>query len=89
MGAIRLRQINEALGYDKNINAMVFGIEEKRTARYPDEVPDYQIDAHIEATTKDDVNALRVILDDRYALASTMLSPGMHLQSSEFVNASQ
>ena len=33
MDAIRLRQIKEALGYDININAMVFGIETKRTAR--------------------------------------------------------
>ena len=32
---------------------------------------------------------LRVILDDRYALSSTMLSPGMNLQSSELVNSSQ
>ena len=37
MDAIRLRQIDEVLGYDKKINAMVFGIEKKRVARYPDE----------------------------------------------------
>jgi len=37
MNAIISRQINEALGYDRNINAMVFDIEKKRVARYPDE----------------------------------------------------
>ena len=30
MDATRLRQINEALGYDRNINARVFKIDKKR-----------------------------------------------------------
>ena len=29
MDAIRLRQMNEALGYDRNINAMVFDMEKE------------------------------------------------------------
>ena len=33
MDAIRLRQIDEALGYDKRINAMVFDMEKKRVAQ--------------------------------------------------------
>ena len=45
MDAIRLRQIDEVLGYDKRINTMVFGIEKKRVARYPDERPESQYDA--------------------------------------------
>ena len=87
MDAIRLRQINEALGYDRNINAMVFDMENKRVARYPDEPLDSQIDADIETTTKADVNVLRVILDNKHANLSTMLSPGMNLQSAEFANS--
>ena len=89
MDAIRLRQIDEALSYDRNINAMVFDIEKKRVARYPDEPMDSQIDADIKTTTKDNVNALRVILDNKYANLSTMLSPGMNLQSAEFANSSK
>ena len=65
MDAIRLRQINEALGYKRNIVAMVFDIEQKRVARYPDEPLDSQIDADIETTTKEDVNALRIILHNK------------------------
>ena len=30
MDATRLRQINEGLGYDRNINARVFKIDKKR-----------------------------------------------------------
>ena len=67
MDAIRLRQIDEVIGYDRHINAMVFDIEKKRVASYPDEPMDWQIDADIETTTKDNVNALRVILDNKYA----------------------
>ena len=49
MGAIRLRQIDKGLGYDKKINTMVFGMEKKRVARYPNERPKSQYDA--DATT--------------------------------------
>ena len=33
MGAIRLRQIEEVMGYDKHINAMVVDVERKRALR--------------------------------------------------------
>ena len=33
MDSIRLRQIDEALGYDKQMNAMVFNMEKKRVAQ--------------------------------------------------------
>jgi len=43
MDSIRLSQINEALNYDKNINAMVFNLEKKRTAQFPGvEISDMQ-----------------------------------------------
>ena len=35
MDSIRLSQINEALNYDKNMNAMVFNLEKKRTGALP------------------------------------------------------
>ena len=37
MDSIRLSQVNEVLNYDKNINAMVFNLEKKRTAMFPDD----------------------------------------------------
>ena len=69
MDAIRLGQINEALGYDRSMNAMVFNIEKKRVARYPDEevIPESQITEEMEDTAKEQVNALRVILDNKQA----------------------
>ena len=36
MDSIRLSQINEAMNYDKNMNAMVFNLEKKRTTLNPD-----------------------------------------------------
>ncbi len=47
MDVMRLRQINEALGYDKSMNAMVWDIERKRVAQNPDPAPTQ--DSHIEA----------------------------------------
>ena len=89
MGAIRLRQIDEALGYDKKINTMVFGIEKKRVARYPDERPDSQYDADTETTMKENINALRVLLDNRYANLSIMQRPDISIISDQFSNASK
>ena len=89
MDAIRLRQIDEVLGYDKRINTMVFGIEKKRVARYPDERPESQYDADAETTMKDNINALRVLLDNRYANVSIMQRPGISIISDQFSNASK
>ncbi|MFM7988989.1 MAG: hypothetical protein ACKPKO_57720 [Candidatus Fonsibacter sp.] len=88
MDAIRLRQIDEVLGYDKRINTMVFGIEKKRVARYPDERPESQYDADAETTMKGNINALRVILDNRYANISIMQRPGISILSDQFSNVS-
>ena len=52
MDSIRLRQINEDLGYDRNMHAIVFSIEKKRVARNPDAdvVPGSQADEEMETT---------------------------------------
>ena len=89
MDAIRLTQIDEVLGYDKKINTMVFGIEKKRVARYPDERPESQYDADTETTMKDNIHALRVILDNRYANVSIMQRPGINILSDQLSNASK
>ena len=39
MDSIRLRQIDEALGYDNHMNAMVFNMEKKRVAQTIREMP--------------------------------------------------
>ena len=87
MDAIRLRQIDEALGYDKKINTMVFGLEKKRVARYPDKRPESQYDADAETTTKDNIHALPVLLGNRYANISIMQRPGIDVLSDKFSNA--
>ena len=55
MDSIRLGQIHEALNYDKNINAMVFNLEKKRTATFPDPevLPYSQIDEKTMTTAKE------------------------------------
>ena len=87
MDAIMLRQIDKVLGYDKKINTMVFGKEKSK--RYPDERPDSQYDADTETTMKENINALRVILDNRYANLSIMQRPGISIISDQFSNASK
>ena len=49
MDAIRLRQINEALGYDKTMNSMVWEIGNRRVSRNPEPTttPYSQIDAAV------------------------------------------
>jgi hypothetical protein len=91
MDAIRLRQIDEALSYDRNINAMVFDIEKKRAARYPETevIPDSQTDEDMEATSTEQVNALRVILDNKYANLLGMIRPGVKIDSDQFTYASR
>ena len=89
MDATRLRQINEGLGYDRNINARVFKNRQKKVTRYPDEPLDSQIDADMETATKEDVNALRVNLDNKYAILSVMLRPGISILSDQCSNAAR
>ena len=68
---------------------MAFALEKLRVSRYPDEPFDSQIDADIETTTKKYVNALRVVLDNKYANLSIIQRPGTKLQSAELVNSSE
>ena len=91
MDAIRLRQIDEALGYDRNMNAMVFNIEKKRVARYPDAevIPESQVTEEMEETAKGHVNALRVILDNKSANVSVLIRPGVQLDSNPFTYAAR
>ena len=69
MDSIRLSQVKEALNYDKNINAMVFNLEKKRTAMFPDAevLPYSQIGEETMTTTKQGANSLKVLLDAKLA----------------------
>ncbi|MFM7990417.1 MAG: hypothetical protein ACKPKO_64980, partial [Candidatus Fonsibacter sp.] len=66
---IRLGQINEVLNYDKNINAMVFNLEKKRTATFPDAevLPYSQIAEEIETHIQQGSNTLKVMLESAIA----------------------
>ena len=70
MDSIRLSQINEALNYDKNINAMVFNLEKKRTAQFPDPevLPYSQLGEETMTSTKDGSNSLKVLLEAKIAI---------------------
>jgi hypothetical protein len=83
MDSIRLSQVNEALNYDKNINAMVFNLEKKRTAMFPDTevLPYSQIGEETMTTTKEGANSLKVLLDAKLAtVAQLNRSVGMRQQ---------
>ena len=69
MDSIRLSQINEALNYDKNINGMVWNLEKKRTAAFPDPevLPYSQLGEETMTTTKEGSNSLKVLLDAKIA----------------------
>ena len=74
MDSIRLSQVNEALNYDKNINAMVFNLEKKRTAMFPDAevLPYSQIGEETMTTTKEGANSLKVLLDAKLATVAQL-----------------
>ena len=69
MDSIRLSQVNVAPNYDKNINAMVFNLEKKRTAMFPDAevLPYSQIGEETMTSTKEGANSLKVLLDAKIA----------------------
>ena len=83
MDSIKESQINEALNYDKNMNAMVFNLEKKRTAANPD--PDVilysQVNAEALTATKAAVDQLRVLLDSKRASLSLIMCPGSRIES--------
>ena len=74
MDSMRLNQINEALNYDKNINAIVFNPEKKRTAMFPDAevIPYSQIGEETMTTTKEGTNSLKVLLDAKIAAVAQL-----------------
>ena len=74
MDSIRLSQVNEALNYDKNINAMVFNLEKKRTAMYPDPevLPYSQLGEETMTTTREGSNSLKVLLDAKLATVAQL-----------------
>ena len=64
---------------------------QKRVARYPDEevIPESQITEDMEETAKEQVNALRVILDNKHANAAVLIRPGVQLDSNPFSYAAR
>jgi len=86
MDSIRSKQIDEVLNYDKNANAMVFNLEKKRTAMYPDppKIPESQIDAQVMTTINNAVQSMRVLLDRKNASVSMMIHPGGDYNSQAF-----
>ena len=86
MDTIRSKQISEALNYDRNANAMVFNLEKKNVATFPDEqvLPYSQIDAETLTQISEGIKALTVLLDKKYANLSLMIRPGSTTDSQEF-----
>ena len=73
------------------MNAIAFGVENKRATRYPDAevIPDAQTDEDTEATSTEQVNARRVILDNKYANLPTKMRPGVNIASNQFAYAAR
>ena len=79
MGAIRLRQIDEALGYDKRMNAMVLNIEKKRVAHTIRQMlrdDSALIDAQQMMDADGAVKAPRSMLGGKYDRLSLMMHHG-------------
>ena len=92
MDAIRLRQIDEALGYDKHMNAMVFNMEKKRVAQTIREMSrdDYAIiDAQKMMDANDAANALRSMLDGKLGQLSLLTHQGLSIDIRQFLSATK
>ena len=92
MDAIRLRQIDEALGYDKHIRAMVYNMEKKRAAQTIKEMPEdnyAMIDAQKIMDVNDAANALLTMLAGKNASLSVIAHPGVNVDSEQFGNAAR
>ncbi|MFM7981967.1 MAG: hypothetical protein ACKPKO_21880 [Candidatus Fonsibacter sp.] len=92
MDAIRLRQIDEALGYDKHTNAMVFDMETKRVAQNIREMPKdsyAMIDAQKIMEATDAANSMRLMLDGKSGGLSVIAHPGADVDSEQFARAAQ
>ena len=92
MDAIRLRQIEEVMGYDNHINAVVFDMERKRVSQTIREKPEDQyalIDAQKMLDVIDATNALRLMLDGKLASLLVIARPSANVDSDQFAGAAQ
>ena len=92
MDAIRLRQIEEVMGYDKHINTMVVDMERKRVSQTIREKPEDQyalIDAQKMLDVIDATNALRLMLDGKLASLSVIARPSANVDNDQFAGAAQ
>ncbi len=82
-----LKQIDEALGYDKHMKAIVFNVEKKSVAPRIREMPrdDYaMIDAQRMMDVKDAANALLLMLDSKLGNVSLMAHHGARVDNKQF-----
>jgi hypothetical protein len=87
MDAIRLKQIEEVMGYDNHINTMVFDMEKKRVSQTIRERPEDEyalIDAQKMADVNDAANALQLMLDGKLGNLSVMARSGRSVDSAQF-----
>ena len=92
MGAIRLRQIDKALGYDRNVNTMALNLENKQVAQKIREMPRdpcAMIDAQKMMDVNDAANALKLMLDGTYAHLSVLTHAGVRIEGEQFGNAAR
>ena len=92
MDAIRLKQIDEALGYDKHINTIIFDMEKKQVAQKILEMPrdDYaMIYAQWMMDVNDAANALQLVLDGKLGNVSVMAHHGMSVDGTQFGHAAK
>ena len=84
MDAIRLRQIEEVMGYDKHINVMVMDMERKRVSQTIREKPEDTyalIDSQKMLDVIDATNSLRLMLDGKLASLSAILRPSANVDA--------
>ena len=84
MDAIRLKQIEEVMGYDNHINTMVFDMEKKRVSQTIRERPEDEyalIDAQKMADVNDAANALQLMLDGKLGNVSLMTHHGIDVNN--------
>jgi len=87
MDAIRLRQIEEVMGYDNHINTMVFDMERKRVYQTIRERPEDEyamIDAQKMMDVNDAANAMQLMLDGKLGNLSVMARNGMSVDNTQF-----
>ncbi len=92
MGAIRLRQIEEVMGYDKHVNVMVMDMERKRVSQTIREKPEDTyalIDSQKMLDVIDATNQLRLMLDGKLASLSVISRPSANVDGEQFAGAAQ